>query len=609
MAGVSKVDNASNGSSPISKKISFNVGDSFSARIISGKSGEVTLRTLDGWNFNAKVENPEDINDGQTAKFVVTGVEDGKIKLKFVQNENSSESTISNKNIFEDLVKELGLNKADVNEKVLKLMIKYNMPLTKDNIVNMENLIDFNNKLSGKTEKSDEFIMKYLQNRNIEPNSEEGKNIISTLKNLSTTLQGMTTEDMFTLMENHIDITSKNIESYIKLFKGEGSIYNELKNIEESLNENVKPQISNEKNIDGMKDINIKEAIQQHNDGTVGNLNKETQDSNINKLQGNLKLLDSMKETLNQNGLKEVTVAGKKVNIDNIIKNYVSENWQDITNEGETELVSKMIDKISKETGMDKTQLSDIFKNITDGDKTKTNNLAKSLNSSLVENSKTMTVINEENVSNQISDKEEKVLTNLVDNKLLKGENVKTTADNVKQEINLKINNMQETISRLLSDSSGNMNLQEKVSELIKNNINDFKVFNSISNEYYYMDIPVRNNNDDYQCKLIIKDDRKSGKVVDSKNVKIVTSIKTVNMGKVDAYITVLNNSMGINMKCDEPWVKVLDKTKTNLVKKIENMGYNININVQKKKEEKIDIVECRDFFNDKGYFKLDTRV
>ncbi|MCR3758812.1 hypothetical protein [Clostridium felsineum] len=609
MAGVSKVDNASNGSSPISKKISFNVGDSFSARIISGKSGEVTLRTLDGWNFNAKVENPEDINDGQTAKFVVTGVEDGKIKLKFVQNENSSESTISNKNIFEDLVKELGLNKADVNEKVLKLMIKYNMPLTKDNIVNMENLIDFNNRLSGKTEKSDEFIMKYLQNRNIEPNSEEGKNIISTLKNLSTTLQGMTTEDMFTLMENHIDITSKNIESYIKLFKGEGSIYNELKNIEQSLNENVKPQISNEKNIDGMKDINIKEAIQQHNDGTVGNLNKETQDSNINKLQGNLKLLDSMKETLNQNGLKEVTVAGKKVNIDNIIKNYVSENWQDITNESETELVSKMIDKISKETGMDKTQLSDIFKNITDGDKTKTNNLAKSLNSSLVENSKTMTVINEENVSNQISDKEEKVLTNLVDNKLLKGENVKTTADNVKQEINLKINNMQETISRLLSDSSGNMNLQEKVSELIKNNINDFKVFNSISNEYYYMDIPVRNNNDDYQCKLIIKDDRKSGKVVDSKNVKIVTSIKTVNMGKVDAYITVLNNSMGINMKCDEPWVKVLDKTKTNLVKKIENMGYNININVQKKKEEKIDIVECRDFFNDKGYFKLDTRV
>ncbi|URZ17678.1 hypothetical protein [Clostridium felsineum] len=609
MAGVSKVDNASNGSSPISKKISFNVGDSFSARIISGKSGEVTLRTLDGWNFNAKVENPEDINDGQTAKFVVTGVEDGKIKLKFVQNENSSESTISNKNIFEDLVKELGLNKADVNEKVLKLMIKYNMPLTKDNIVNMENLIDFNNRLSGKTEKSDEFIMKYLQNRNIEPNSEEGKNIISTLKNLSTTLQGMTTEDMFTLMENHIDITSKNIESYIKLFKGEGSIYNELKNIEQSLNENIKPQISNEKNIDGMKDINIKEAIQQHNDGTVGNLNKETQDSNINKLQGNLKLLDSMKETLNQNGLKEVTVAGKKVNIDNIIKNYVSENWQDITNESETELVSKMIDKISKETGMDKTQLSDIFKNITDGDKTKTNNLAKSLNSSLVENSKTMTVINEENVSNQISDKEEKVLTNLVDNKLLKGENVKTTADNIKQEINLKINNMQETISRLLSDSSGNMNLQEKVSELIKNNINDFKVFNSISNEYYYMDIPVRNNNDDYQCKLIIKDDRKSGKVVDSKNVKIVTSIKTVNMGKVDAYITVLNNSMGINMKCDEPWVKVLDKTKTNLVKKIENMGYNININVQKKKEEKIDIVECRDFFNDKGYFKLDTRV
>ena len=70
--------------------------------------------------------------------------------------------------------------------------------------------------------------------------------------------------------------------------------------------------------------------------------------------------------------------------------------------------------------------------------------------------------------------------------------------------------------------------------------LNDVKLFNSISQQYYYLDLPINVKDNEYQFKLIIKDDRKKGKKIDSTNVKIATSIKTINMGTVDAYIKII---------------------------------------------------------------------
>src|SRR3712207_7039771 len=43
----------------------------------------------------------------------------------------------------------------------------------------------------------------------------------------------------------------------------------------------------------------------------------------------------------------------------------------------------------------------------------------------------------------------------------------------------------------------------------IRQDMNDFKVFNTLSDQYYYMDIPINVNKDEYECKLVIKDERK----------------------------------------------------------------------------------------------------
>ncbi|WP_139905068.1 hypothetical protein [Clostridium thermarum] len=142
----------------------------------------------------------------------------------------------------------------------------------------------------------------------------------------------------------------------------------------------------------------------------------------------------------------------------------------------------------------------------------------------------------------------------------------------------------------------------------LKSSFNDIKTFNSISGQYYYLDLPIELNKEEYPCKLIIKDDRKSGKKIDSNNVKMAVSITTVNMGIIDAYITVKDKNMKVDFKCDEKWTRALDMAKEKLWKLLDNSVYNIVINVSKR-EKTMDIVNCRDFFEEAGISNINVIV
>ncbi|WP_163191957.1 hypothetical protein [Clostridium thermarum] len=142
----------------------------------------------------------------------------------------------------------------------------------------------------------------------------------------------------------------------------------------------------------------------------------------------------------------------------------------------------------------------------------------------------------------------------------------------------------------------------------LKSSFNDIKTFNSISGQYYYLDLPIELNKEKYPCKLIIKDDRKSGKKIDSNNVKLAVSITTVNMGIIDAYITVKDKNMKVDFKCDEKWTRALDMAKEKLWKLLDNSVYNIVINVSKR-EKTMDIVNCRDFFEEASISNINVMV
>ena len=181
--------------------------------------------------------------------------------------------------------------------------------------------------------------------------------------------------------------------------------------------------------------------------------------------------------------------------------------------------------------------------------------------------------------------------------------------DEIKQQINEKTEHVKNIIKSVM-DKSNDTNLENynNLTAVLDKNINDFKVFNTVSNQYYYMDLPLNIDNYEYNFKLMVKDDRKKGKKLDSTDLKIAASVNTENIGVVDAYIAVNKSNMKVDIKCDSNWVQFLDKGKDIITNQLTEMGYNTYISVDKRKEE-MNLVNCRDFFEDKHASMINVRA
>lgn len=179
----------------------------------------------------------------------------------------------------------------------------------------------------------------------------------------------------------------------------------------------------------------------------------------------------------------------------------------------------------------------------------------------------------------------------------------------IKEQVLLKTEDMKNTIRDLFEQKLElKPEMYSKVLDAIKSNISDFKIYNSLSNQYYLLDLPINYKEKEYECKIMVKDDRKRGKKIDSNNVKFVVTVNTINIGTVDAFLEVKNSNININIKCDSQWIKVLNQRKEKLLKDIRNMGYNVSIGFTQRKEA-ADLVSARDFFNDKTIGVIDIRV
>ena len=111
-----------------------------------------------------------------------------------------------------------------------------------------------------------------------------------------------------------------------------------------------------------------------------------------------------------------------------------------------------------------------------------------------------------------------------------------------------------------------------------------------------------------YPCQLIIKDNRKEGKKIDTTNTKMVLSIKTSNLGEVDGYLTMRENRIDVNLKCDDKYTVVLENHKKGLIDGLATLGVYVSVKVDAR-EERADIVSTRAFFNDVTISAIDTKV
>lgn len=581
MAAIINVNSNSNLSMKrVMTKLSFELGETFMARIVNldEKTSELLLKLLDGWQFNAKLANPLDFIPNGLVKFVVQGFEGDKLLIKLVPvKDGDGEQNSSIDNVLND--KSLNVGKEDFD--LLEKMVKNNIPLTRENISSVKTLVDFKNKLELNQGEKDAFINKYVNSKGIDINSSEGKELKTNLDSFFKELKSIEVKDLLTLKENNIEVTDENIKSFNKLFKEPNAIYKSILEVGQAL-QNEKTDINNDE---------IKSIVNQKEDSQNESPSKSTKVLVKNEIQSNI-----------------IKVIGESKVSNKEIKEIV-EN-QSLKNQNKIIVEEKGIKKGNNISVENENLKND--SNITAENKNLKNNTKIALenkiipieNKNLNENRK---VQNSEADGKKIDLSESPIIKQDKGKSILIDE--KDTSMLVKEQITIKTSQLKDIIKNLIQEK---LNLEpeayNKLIQNIKGNINDFKVFNSVSNQYYYLDMPLKVRNEEYDCKLIIKDDRKKDKSIDTKNVKLVVTVNTGNMGVVNSYIKVNNKNMNIDIKCEEAWVKTLDFGKSEILKGLENNGYNIHVSVEKKQEEAT-LTNCSDFFNDVSISSINTRV
>ncbi|HEY8892016.1 MAG TPA: hypothetical protein VIM70_17395 [Clostridium sp.] len=652
-------------------KLSFEAGERFNAKIVSSgqQDGEVNLKLLDGWQFPAKLDKALDQTmDGSVLKFEVEGFEDGKLKIKLVNGDKDGK--IVENDILETTPngKPLSDNKTDAL--IFEKMIKHDIPLTKENVSDIKNLIDFREKISLNPSKEDIFIDKYLNSRNIDVNSEKAIEITKQLKNFFNALKNLDIDEILLFKENNIELTKGNFESFIKLFKGESAVYNNLKDINDYLlnSDTTKNTIKNIETPSIKQYQNSSELKGFQEDDFINfkftNNNKEMKPDKI--FNNNEQIVDKTKNsnnpvdiknskqiiTLINEELKSLNINNKILNIDNKVLNSIINNlkWDENINSNDNfklqngssfnnDTIKTLVDKIIKteqivlspenhlklignlEEKLNINQNASTSKNletINSKENIPQNKLQKETVSEIGLDNKNAinTKVNgygKNNSLNEIINMIKKELNisstdSIINNPKIDIQNSNTDTL-IKEQIKIKTDEIK-NIVKLIIENKLNLKPEtyEKVMQVFDQKLNDIKIFNSISEQYYYLDLPINVKENEYQLKLIIKDDRKKGKKIDSKNVQIATSVKTINMGTVDAYIKINNNNMNIDIKCNEFFVKVLDLSKEKLNKELSNLNYKVSIKVNNKTNE-FTLANCGKFFDDRSFNKINIKV
>lgn len=758
----------------VSSKLTFEVGEKFKGRIVDKAEGnEVLIKLADGWQFTAEIDGEFNTENQGLIKFAVEGFENGKLKLKIIKGEQKG-SDLTGDSLLNLMEKE-GLPKADME--LLLAMTKHNLPLTKENIVYIKGIIQFNEKINQSTEEVDDFINKLISGKGIDPQSTEAKEIQDVLKDFFNSFKKMSNEDILLFLENDIDLNKDNIESYNKLFKGDDtlkgyfdSVGDELNLLKEELPKvlskqgislsdsefeqttnmlrevsdedvfgndlgEVKPKIDTtliketlksilSDRVNNFESANFIEALSKVEDITdcsflktvkgnsvnQGELTKDTLNKVVSDIvNGDINLTDLefeetenmirtiLKENVNDSSVENKTIeeliskkietqsnsgsqvaskiydsnetAKSKINIMTLLKsmmktdtaiikeplkNILSERVSNFNFTSYNESLHEL-DGISdnrflemvKENSINKTEftkdtlnkvVSKIFNTdikLSDSEFKQTTKMLRIILEDNIEmngkvvNNKTSDELNQKveeqrfnkgqqeripgeessNVKSSMGAQEQKNLNEAMNLRELldKGEGI-NSKDIIKNDIKLKLDEIKEVIKELIKVSDNESLKNSKVMELINGNINNFKLFNSISNEYYYLDIPIKQNNNEYPCKLIIKDNRKDGKKIDRNNIKMVVSVKTINLGSIDGYLKVRDSNLDIDLKCDDEYMKIIDKNKEKLINSLKILGFFVNVIVTKKNKN-VDITTCRDFFDDSNTRAIDTMV
>lgn len=553
---------------------------------LTSKDGQL-FKTISEFKDQLIEINPKDIDmDAELGNNV-------KVNKEAENNIKSNENVVKNSDI-ENSNKDNGINlTSDRNIKAKALADLYNS--NKETKVNMMSLLKA-------LTTNDTDIVKYvisdtlLNDKSLGQQSNDNDKIQNKLANMSDKEIVLKLKEQGTEVGEKVENLSKRdlqkalsnvFESDIKLnAKQTEKIQNAIKYLVDSnILEDNSSTNNSEENVNSKGNANNKEENINNKSNNKENINNN---SNVNSKEENINDKDNINNK-SENISSNSNIDNKEESKNN--KNNINNKEQSVNNNKDTIDENKNSQSGVKSDNINNKEIPNdkVNKQESNTNKEDVQNQNNKANANLVKEDPTDKKVNfEKSIINE--------------NKFTSQEIVKEVIKDKAEEIKSILKDMIKTIK------PDNGDLTNKVFEMLKDKITEFKVFNSLSSEYYYMDIPVSLNQNEYPCKLIIKDNRKDGKRIDSTNLKLVVSVKTVSIGVVDAYIKVRNKNLDIDMKCDEEFAKVLSLGREKLKKDLKTLGYGAGITISKKIKE-ASITNCSQFFNDTTIAVLDKRV
>lgn len=602
----------------------FNQGDTLKGRVIKedSQSNKVTIKLTNGMEIEAELQGEVDLKGG-LLNFEVAELKDNMLFLKLTANNTE----IINEEIAKESIDEImnfilkeGLKKEDYN--MLKAMVKYNIPLTRENITTVKSIMEFSDKMNNNPVEIKNFINSYLNSRDIAANSKEGVYVSQKLYEFFEAFSKTDLQEVLLFLENDIEFTKENLESFNKLFNNENAmekVINEVNEklgnaiaiedntlnreiLEKTLNQEYSKDVIEYKNnsnndINDMKEVNdIKEIknindIKDIKDNSINNISILSKSSTGKTIQATL-IKESSKDNIINDGVKSDFFMEDDVK--EIIKVLKNEN-KSMVNENKSELnINKEVlrESILKHTGKE-VRLNDA-------------------EAKLLE-----VIINKD----EIKDKEINFIKNLFNSvesrqkgeeKELKSNDIRENIFNISKDLSKNITEKsegaKEVIRNIISNLKESDENSSQILNIMKNSINDLKLFNKINDQYYCLDVPINFKENEYPCKLIIKDDRKEGKSIDSSNFKVAISVKTVKLGTVDALLNVKNRNIDLQLKCDKSVMNLFVISKEKLKEIVESSGFSTKIEIVERTEE-LQLSSCREFFNDNNIAAVDITV
>ena len=576
----------------------FKQGDTLKGIVVKhdAESNEVTIKLTNGMEIEAEIQGDVELKGG-ILKFEVTEFKDNTLFLKLSDNKADVIQGEASKKITDEImnfiIKE-GLKKEDYN--MLKAMVKYNIPLTRENITTVKSVLEFSGKMNNNPQEIKSFINTYLNSRDIVVNSREGLQIAQKLYEFFKAFSKADLQEVLLFLENNIEFTKENLDSFNKLFNSE----NTMEKVIDAVNEEIGKAIAIEEELlsentveQSLKQITLKNGDEYTGKGKGTEVGKTIMATLVKE--------SSKSHSINDNIVKESSKS-HSIN-DNIVKDIIKNH--SITDDDAKEIIKLM--KNDSNYVMSKETLKENILKHTGREVVLNDVEAKSLEAIINKE-----VIKDKDINfikslfNNIESKQISVAKELESNDIR--ENIFNISKNLAKNVTEKSEGAKEVIRNIISslkESNGN---STQILNIMKSSINDLKLFNKINDQYYCLDIPVNFKENEYPCKLIIKDDRKNGKVIDSTNFKVAVSVKTVKLGTVDALLDVKNRNIDIQLKCDKNVMNLFVISKDKLKDIVESSGFSTKIEVVER-TEKLQLLSCREFFNDNNIAVVDITV